>query len=65
MGVVRFDLFFAPNEKERSEATGSGSGHTELGYLLTDGPLSVAPGWNILKASGRFIAQGKAHFLVT
>ena len=55
MGVVRFDMSFAPKG-----AVGEASvGHQELGYLLTDGPLSVAPGWNIMRASGRFIAEGQ------
>ena len=31
---------------------------TELGFLLTDGSLSVVPGWNTLHASGKLIGQG-------
>ena len=29
-----------------------------LGYLETDESLSVVPGWNVLRGTGRFNAQG-------
>ena len=47
------------NDGGHNYAVRNGVTRYSLGHLLTDGELSVAPGWNILRASGRFIASGQ------
>lgn len=47
MGIVHFNVY-AKEDPTR----------TRLGFLYTDSSLTIGPGWNVIHASGRFIASG-------
>ena len=72
MGRIHFDMSYTvPGGSNESSVTGERgvvgvvNGNAappqiiQLGYLETDESLSVAPGWNTLRGTGRFNAQGE------
>jgi hypothetical protein len=71
MGRIHFDMSYsAPSSFSSSSSssptiptinflgTGPLNNQLRLGYLETDESLSVTPGWNTLRGTGRFNAQG-------
>ena len=71
MGRIHFDMtYIVPNGTTGTTSTTSlasevnqnsegGNRIIKLGYLETDESLSVKPGWNTLRGTGRFNAQGE------
>merc|ERR1719476_14936 len=47
MGIINFNVY-SKNDPTR----------TRLGYLYTDESLTIGPGFNVIHATGRFIASG-------
>ena len=59
MGRIHFDMSYSSSTiNDNSKGDAGEQQQLTLGYLETDESLSVVPGWNVLRGTGRFNAQG-------